>query len=236
MIILISRIKIQNIEMDLLIKNITKKSLKIYVSEDKKLVIHKPKDYPMAKVKNFILKNEKNIIEEFNKEKEITNDFHFLGEEIDYAYKENSQVMNVDVKKLGNNLLVVYNKNLPENIKKEIIEKEQINFFYKELGDLILKYVEKHKIHIQKNINIIKIKNLKSRWGSCSSKNNLNFNIKLICFREEVIEYVVVHEMCHLVHMDHSKEFWRLVEKILPDYRVRKSELSKKIKIPELLK
>jgi predicted metal-dependent hydrolase len=77
---------------------------------------------------------------------------------------------------------------------------------------------------------------LKSRWGSCSSKKNLNFNVKLICFREEIIEYVVVHEMSHLIHMNHSKDFWKLVERLLPDYDARRKELKKDIKIPELLK
>lgn len=70
-----------------------------------------------------------------------------------------------------------------------------------------------------KKVNRITIKDQKSRWGSCSSKNNLNFNWRLSMAPKEVVEYVVVHEMCHLVHMNHSKAFWELVEKFIPNYK-----------------
>ncbi|MDX1700374.1 MAG: M48 family metallopeptidase, partial [Melioribacteraceae bacterium] len=75
--------------------------------------------------------------------------------------------------------------------------------------------------------NSIKIKNLKSRWGSCSSKKNLSFNLKLMYFNHKVIDYVIIHELCHLKIMNHSREFWNLVESIIPDYKERKSELNR---------
>jgi predicted metal-dependent hydrolase len=74
--------------------------------------------------------------------------------------------------------------------------------------------------------NKVSVKKLKSRWGSCSSKNNLSFNYKLMHFNTKVIDYVIVHELCHLIEMNHSKNFWLLVQKIIPDYKVCKRELS----------
>lgn len=70
--------------------------------------------------------------------------------------------------------------------------------------------------------NGIRIKDQKTRWGSCSSKRNLNFNFRCIMAPESVIDYLIVHEMCHLIYMDHSKRFWNLVEDILPDYKERR--------------
>lgn len=68
-------------------------------------------------------------------------------------------------------------------------------------------------------VNQIRIKSQKTRWGSCSSKGNLNFNWHAVIAPPEVIDYLVVHECCHLVHMNHSKEFWVLVESLCPNYR-----------------
>jgi predicted metal-dependent hydrolase len=75
----------------------------------------------------------------------------------------------------------------------------------------------------------INIKRQKTRWGSCSKKGNLNFNYKIIFLPENIRDYIVVHELCHLKELNHSKKFWDLVAKIIPDYREIRKELKKNI-------
>ena len=66
------------------------------------------------------------------------------------------------------------------------------------------------------------IKHQKTRWGSCSEKGNLNFNCLLMLCPLEVIDYVIIHELCHLIHHNHSRDFWREVEKYTPDYKIHR--------------
>lgn len=82
-------------------------------------------------------------------------------------------------------------------------------------------YAEKMQVTYGK----LTIREQKTRWGSCSSKGNLNFNWKLVLMPEEILDYVVVHELAHRREMNHSPEFWKVVEHVLPDYRERRKWL-----------
>jgi predicted metal-dependent hydrolase len=71
----------------------------------------------------------------------------------------------------------------------------------------------------------IKINGAKSRWGSCSAKKSLNFSWRLMMADDEVIDYVVVHELAHIKEMNHSPAFWAIVSSVLPDYKQRQTKL-----------
>lgn len=79
----------------------------------------------------------------------------------------------------------------------------------------------------------ITIRNQKTRWGSCSSKGNLNFNVALMLVPPEVMDYVVVHELAHRKEMNHSARFWAEVEKVCPEYKKHRAWL-KKEQVPTL--
>lgn len=108
---------------------------------------------------------------------------------------------------------------IDERSKLEKITFEQV----KELEDQAVEYIPKRvKYYAEKEnfiYNKITIKNLVSRWGSCSTKGNLNFNCLIMLTPDYVIDYIVVHELCHLREMNHSEKFWAEVEKIMPDYQ-----------------
>jgi len=74
-------------------------------------------------------------------------------------------------------------------------------------------------------VNRVAIRNQKSRWGSCSTKGNLNFNYRIVKLPLELVDFVIVHELCHLEEFNHSRQFWSLVEKSIPDYKFRHKQL-----------
>lgn len=76
--------------------------------------------------------------------------------------------------------------------------------------------------------NSVKVKEQKKRWASCTFNRDLLFNWRCAMAPVDVINYIVVHEMCHMVHFNHSKDFWKLVEKIMSDYKAQKEWLSQK--------
>jgi len=73
--------------------------------------------------------------------------------------------------------------------------------------------------HYNLSYNRLSIKNTRSRWGSCSSKRNLNFNYRIIFLAAELQDYLIVHELCHLAQMNHGSSFWDLVAEQVPDYK-----------------
>lgn len=74
-------------------------------------------------------------------------------------------------------------------------------------------------------ITAVKINSAKTRWGSCSAAKSVNLSHRLIAADPRLIDYVIIHELCHTVHMDHSHDFYRLVENFLPDYKERERGL-----------
>ncbi len=112
--------------------------------------------------------------------------------------------------------------------RKRAAKKSSSGFSERELDELkacareaIPKRVAELALLLGVTYNDIRIKAQKTRWGSCSSKNNLNFNCLLMLCPDEVRDYVIIHELCHLKHLDHSKKFWAEVERYCPSYKAQ---------------
>lgn len=117
--------------------------------------------------------------------------------------------------------------NIKQNFEKEdVIIKKQIDKYYKFIAreevPAAMEYIQNKTGLRAKEINI---KNLKATWGICSSKKKISINQNLMAYSRHAIEYVCLHEVCHLKYMNHSKEFWNMVAYYMPDYKIAKKEL-----------
>ena len=114
---------------------------------------------------------------------------------------------------------------LKEGTGKEI-ENLIFKWYFIEAERIITKFIKKYSPLIPKKISKIRIKKMRTRWGSCNSaKGYLNFNVKLVQKPLKGIEYVVVHELTHLIHANHGKEFYNTLEGFLPDWKEAKKTL-----------
>jgi len=119
-----------------------------------------------------------------------------------------------------------------ENLKDKIILKSDRLSYKKNkerARELITKRVEHNNKIYNFSYNKIFIRNQKRQWGSCSEKGNLNFNFKLLYLPQHLLDYIVVHELCHLKELNHSKKFWSLVKIAAPNYKELREELKKYI-------
>ena len=91
--------------------------------------------------------------------------------------------------------------------------------------DLVKNKLEHFNQFYNFKYNKVTVRNQSTRWGSCSKSGNINFNYKLALLPESLVDYVVVHELCHLGEFNHSKKFWDLVARTVPDYKERRQEL-----------
>lgn len=111
--------------------------------------------------------------------------------------------------------------------KKEFIEKKEIarNLVLQKLETWQKYYLENFNIGL--NFNRVAIKNTTTRWGSCSSKKNLNFSYKIILLSEPEQDYLIVHELCHLAEMNHGENFWKLVSLAIPNFKNVRAKMKK---------
>jgi predicted metal-dependent hydrolase len=142
-----------------------------------------------------------------NGEKFMSKNLEIIEEKLN-QYEKKMREINPDgtIKFLGKTLPATDN-----NFSESTIEEEGIKILLNETK----KWSEIIGVYPSK----VKLKPLKSSWGICYSNGNITLNIKLIKANPKIIEYVIIHELCHLVHHNHSKEFWNEVKKYFPDYK-----------------
>lgn len=95
-----------------------------------------------------------------------------------------------------------------------------------EFQDLVISYMEKKLKEMQLQVNKVRFRRMKSRWGSCSAEGNISLNTRLRYLPTSLIEYVVFHELAHLVERKHDKNFWNIIRQEFPDYKEWEGELA----------
>ena len=107
----------------------------------------------------------------------------------------------------------------------EKLQNDLKKWYKKQATDYITKRVEYYKDIVGVTVNSVSIKSRKSQWGSCDSNGDVTFSWRLVMARPEAIDYVVIHELCHRIYMDHSRGFWNQVQTYMPDYKKQKQWL-----------
>lgn len=195
------------------------------VERDGKIVIRVPQDCPQHIIDIFFEKKkfwiyqklaEKRIFEQDYPEKEYVagEGFHYLG--------KTYQLILVD----NDNPLRLYRGFFELSRKDSKNGREVFIDWYREHAlNIINQRINRYSDRFQKKPEGVRVIDLKYRWGSCTSGNTLNFHWKTILAPMRILDYIVVHEMVHLVEKNHTPEFWEIIKAILPDYEERKEWL-----------
>jgi predicted metal-dependent hydrolase len=201
--------------------------LKMEINQSGKLIVTAPYLLPEIMIKKMVNSKKDWILKNQEKAKkyqsQIAKDEVYIFDK-KYRVKIDNQADNSEIKVWGDKLLV--NNLSPKTTKQN---QEKIDRFLKNTASKYL--VKRTKVISQKmgiNYGRVSIRQQKSRWGSCSSQGNLNFNWRLVHYPPKIIDYVIIHELAHRKELNHSKRFWDIVRKYDPEYPIHKSKLNKR--------
>lgn len=211
------------VEPDLIVRT-HRRSLSITVTKEGKLVVHAPKKLKLTDILKYVSEKEKWIV---SKQKEIEGrlcinkdvisykQVLFLGKKYDIA-----KIAGLKKIELTDNKIVlpqkIEDKDVPSKIKKWYIDNakkilaERLEFF----ADLM-----------QVDYAGLTINNNKTRWGSCDINRNIKLNFRLIMLPHKCVDYVIIHELAHIVEFNHSKDFYKIISLVMPGYKLQQKIL-----------
>lgn len=191
-----------------------KVSAPLRISEKQiKEVVQKKADWIIKKVNEVRERNSNTVCREFISGEK----FLYLGKEYTLEIVE-KDLGQAEVFMQEDTIAVYISQGMSEESRKQTIKEALVKWYRQRFAEVVKDRIEKYSLQLKVAPCKVVIKDQKIRWGSCSKKGNINLNWRLIMAPLHVIDYVVVHELCHLKVMNHSKDFWNLVESILPNY------------------
>ncbi len=203
-----------------------RKTLALTINEKGELIVHAPKNMPLYDIVSFIEKKEdwidkktKNIENILSKNKSIVSyeEIFFLGK----RYKV-VETIGIDSPYLTDDTLLIG--------KCKTIQKRQKlleNWYLQNTESVLIPRFEKLIAFMKQKYNSVKIINSKAKWGMCDSKRSIYFNWKLLMLSPEIIDYVMIHEIAHLIELNHSKKFWEIVAAVIPNYKHAKEVINR---------
>ena len=209
-----------------------RKTISISVEPPKSITVVAPLDTSEEEVKEAVKSRGAWIVQKLfefrNIESKRVNREFVNGESFMYLGRNYSLQIHVD-KNLQNNSSVklfrgkfhVYVKGKDDKLIKNAMEA----WYREKTEEQVKKRIKYYQKYFSKNPTDIRVKEQKKRWASCTSNDELLFNWRCVMAKSTALDYIVVHEMCHMYHMNHSQEFWDLVSSVMADYEVRKEWL-----------
>ncbi len=230
-LILMTVVKPDSIPYEIIRSARRKKSAAIQIKEGQVQILV-PQNMPQAQIERLIRSKTPWIKNKLNEQKQRPplkpkryvsgEQFSYLGRQ--YALKLNSRGDPVVKLKQGCLTLAVPDA-MPQSLRDDWIQNALTDWY---LQQAQLELHPKNQ-HYAKIIGVqpksVTVKSYRSRWGSCSVKGDISYNWKLIQAPHPIIDYVVVHELCHILHHNHSKHFWDCVRRYIPDYAERRQWL-----------
>lgn len=206
-----------------------RKTVGIYVDPQSGIIVRSPRFLRIAEIREVVKKKAKWIIEKQRLLKNLGHagtarefiseeTFPYLGREYRLKVTKTDSKREETCKLINGKFVVNIDKHSAGNGAENAVRRVLENWFQEraahKIGDRVRLYAQQTGRWPKR----IEIKNHRSRWGSCSHDGVLRFNWKIIMAPLSLLDYVVVHELCHLIHLNHSPRFWKKVEAIIPDY------------------
>ena len=203
-----------------IIHNKRAKYLRMQIRNSGELKVVLPRGFKLADAEKFLHNKSGWIKKHINQRKESLKKFYLLGREIRVTQNYDLFIKRHKISFRNDHLDIISPPGSTEN--PIILYESWLRKFAKKS---LVERVHKIANSLGFKVGKIAIRGQKTRWGSCSTSGNLSFNYNLLRFKKEVMDYVIIHELCHLKEMNHSKKFWKLVEEFCPDYKKFRKEL-----------
>lgn len=185
---------------------------------DNKVVIYAPFYLSMEEINEIYNKYKDKLSNKIEKNKNSDECLYYLGNKYLINIVKSKILKNAFCELCDGEFVVYVPENKEINIKN-VIDKWKVEQAKQIITERVKFYVEKYNFKFDFIKNKIKCKNQRTKWGSCSFNNNLNFNYNVIAKNIEVIDYLVVHELTHTLIKNHSKMFWDKVESVISNYK-----------------